>query len=243
MPTSPALFAPWRMDYIRSLGGQRTEDATCFLCEAAAAGDGADPGAVSARRDRLVLWHSEHATVLLNRYPYANGHLLVAPRRHAADLEELTPAELADVGAQTVEAVRLLKSAVSAQGFNVGINLGRIAGAGVPGHLHQHVVPRWGGDTNFMHVVGQVSVVPETTLRLWEELVRVRDAEIVRARRLRRVPVAIVAIVRCRHLRLRKPGPVGVRSRKRRRCDSTCRHGFGVRRRPGSWAYLRRRLG
>ena len=170
MPTTPALFAPWRMDYIRSLGGQRKDDDnTCFLCEAAAAGDDE-----SARRDRLVLWHTEHTTVLLNRYPYANGHLLVAPRRHAPDLEELTAAELADVGTQTVEAVRLLKSAVSAQGFNVGINLGRIAGAGVPGHLHQHVVPRWGGDTNFMHVVGQVSVVPETTLRLWEELVRVR---------------------------------------------------------------------
>ena len=172
MPTPPALFAPWRMDYIRSLGGPRTDDDPgCFLCEAAAAAD------ESARRDRLVLWQTEHTVVLLNRYPYANGHLLAAPRRHLADLEELSPAEVADLGAQTVEVVRLLKSAVSAQGFNVGINLGRIAGAGVPGHLHQHVVPRWGGDTNFMHVVGGVSVVPETTSRLWEELVRVRTEE------------------------------------------------------------------
>ena len=114
----------------------------------------------SARRDRLVLWHTSHATVLLNRYPYANGHLLVAPRRHVADLEGLTAEELADLGSQTVEVVRLLKSAVSAQGFNIGINLGRIAGAGVPGHLHQHVVPRWGGDTNFMHVVGQSASCP-----------------------------------------------------------------------------------
>ena len=177
--STPALFAPWRMDYIRSLGGQRKESDGCFLCEAAAAADD------SARRGRLVLWQTNHVVVLLNRYPYANGHLLVAPRRHAADLEELTPDELADVATQTVEVVRLLKTAVSAQGFNVGINLGRIAGAGVPGHLHQHVeqavgvphvvvVPRWGGDTNFMHVVGEVSVVPETTARLWDELVRVR---------------------------------------------------------------------
>ena len=170
---TPALFAPWRMDYIRSLGGEKTDGNACFLCEAAAA----DGDAV--RRDRLVLWQTEHVVVLLNRYPYANGHLLVAPRRHAADLEELTAAELADVGTQTVEVVRLLKAAVSAQGFNVGINLGRLAGAGVPGHLHQHVVPRWGGDTNFMHVVGEVSVVPEATSRLWAELMRVRAATAV----------------------------------------------------------------
>ena len=168
MPTT-ALFAPWRMDYIRSLGGQKRDDPGCFLCEAAAADDEA------VRRDRLVLWRTEHVVVLLNRFPYANGHLLVAPRRHMADLEELTGAELADVGAQTVEAVRLLKGAVSAQGFNVGLNLGRVAGAGVPGHLHQHVVPRWGGDINFMHVIGDVGVVPETTGRLWAELVAVRE--------------------------------------------------------------------
>jgi ATP adenylyltransferase len=165
--STPALFAPWRMDYIRSLGGKKGPDNACFLCEAAAGGGG---GGAPPPRDRLVLWQTEQTVVLLNRYPYANGHLLVAPRRHLAELEELTPAELADVAGQTVEVVRLLKSAVSAQGFNVGINLGRIAGAGVPGHLHQHVVPRWGGDTNFMHVVGEVSVVPEATSRLWTEL-------------------------------------------------------------------------
>jgi ATP adenylyltransferase len=169
MSTPTALFAPWRMDYIRSLGGHRAADDGCFLCQAAAA-DTDD-----LRRDRLVLWRTDLTVVLLNRYPYANGHLLVAPRRHAADLEELTPAELADVGGQTVEAVRLLKRAVSAQGFNVGLNLGRVAGAGVPGHLHQHVVPRWGGDVNFMHVIGEVGIVPETTARLWEELSRLRQ--------------------------------------------------------------------
>ena len=165
---TPALFAPWRMDYIRSLGGQRRDDDGCFLCAAGAAADDA------ARRQRLVLWQTDTVVVLLNRYPYANGHLLVAPRRHVADLEELTVAERDDLGGQTVEVVRLLKVAVSAQGFNVGLNLGRVAGAGVPGHLHQHVVPRWGGDTNFMHVVGQVSVVPEAVDRLWEELMRLR---------------------------------------------------------------------
>lgn len=165
---NPALFAPWRMDYIRSLTKNRPKDDACFLCEAAAASD------ESSRRKALVLWQTDHVVVLMNRYPYANGHLLIAPRTHAAELEELDPTVLADVGTQTTEVVKLLKSAVSAQGFNIGINLGRVAGAGVPGHLHQHVVPRWGGDINFMHVVGQVSVVPEATDRLYAELLKLR---------------------------------------------------------------------
>ncbi len=166
MPAMPtALYAPWRMDYIRSLGKEKQDDG-CFLCAAAAAADEA------ARRASLVLWQTDSVVVLLNRYPYANGHLLVAPRAHKADLEELTAAELNDLAVQTTAVVALLKRAVSAQGFNVGINLGRVAGAGVPGHLHQHVVPRWGGDTNFMHAIGEVSVVPQATSQLYDELLR-----------------------------------------------------------------------
>jgi ATP adenylyltransferase len=159
------------MDYIRSLDKSRPKDDACFLCEAAAASDEA------SRRKALVLWQTELVVVLMNRYPYANGHLLVAPRAHVAELEELEAAVLADVGTQTSETVKLLKGAVSAQGFNIGINLGRVAGAGVPGHLHQHVVPRWGGDINFMHVVGQVSVVPEATLQMYEELLKLRRGD------------------------------------------------------------------
>jgi len=111
----------------------------------------------------------------MNRYPYTNGHLLVAPRAHKADLEELLPEEKIDLVDQTTEAVRLLKRAVSAQGFNIGINIGRCAGAGVPGHLHQHVVPRWAGDVNFMSVVGEVQVVPEAISQMYTELLRVRE--------------------------------------------------------------------
>ena len=170
--SSSALYAPWRMEYIKSLVKTgHSNDGTCLLCEAAAAADD------QTRRQRLVLWQTERTVVLMNRYPYANGHLLVAPRAHKADLEELTEAEQTEIGIQTTAAVRLLKSAVSAQGFNVGINLGRVAGAGVPGHLHQHIVPRWGGDINFMHVVGQVSIVPEATSQLYDELVRVLSGE------------------------------------------------------------------
>jgi ATP adenylyltransferase len=165
---SRPLFAPWRMDYIRSVVKGEDDD-KCFLCQAAAATTGDE------RRERLVLWTTDATTVLINRYPYTNGHLLIAPRAHKAELEDLTPAEQLDLMRQTTQAVRLLKRAISPQGFNIGINLGRCAGAGLPGHLHQHVVPRWNGDTNFMGVVGEVRVVPQAMSQLYDELGRVRQ--------------------------------------------------------------------
>jgi ATP adenylyltransferase len=111
----------------------------------------------------------------MNRYPYTNGHLLVAPRAHKPELEAFTPDEQLDLTQQTTRAVALLKRAVSAQGFNIGINIGRCAGAGLPTHLHQHVVPRWAGDVNFMHVVGEISVIPEAMSQLHTELVRAME--------------------------------------------------------------------
>ena len=162
---SEQLFAPWRIDYIRSLA--QPESDKCFLCEAGAATGEQD------RRARLVLWTSELSVVLINRYPYTNGHLLIAPKAHIADLEALSPEQQTDLMVQTTRSIELLKRAMSPQGFNVGINLGRCAGAGVPGHVHQHVVPRWNGDTNFMSVVGCVRVVPQACEQLYEELMRV----------------------------------------------------------------------
>ena len=153
------------MEYIKSLG----KSSGCFLCEAAAATDPAK------QRELLMLWSTDLTLVLLNRFPYANGHLLIAPRAHKGDLEELTEPEQLDLSRQTLAAVKLLKRAVSAQGFNIGINLGTTAGAGLPGHVHQHVVPRWGGDTNFMSVVGETRVVPEALSRMYEELVKCRS--------------------------------------------------------------------
>ena len=154
------------MDYIRSLH-QPGGDA-CFLCAAAAASTDAQ------RRERLVLWQTSLSVVLMNRFPYTNGHLLIAPLRHIPELEELSGEEKLDLMEQTTEVVRLLKRAVSAQGFNIGINLGRCAGAGLPGHLHQHVVPRWAGDVNFMGVVGEVQVVPQALSQLYQELIETR---------------------------------------------------------------------
>jgi ATP adenylyltransferase len=166
MEGASVLYAPWRISYIRSLNKPGSE--TCFLCEAAAAAN------EEQRRERLVLWTTEHSVVLLNRYPYTNGHLMIAPKAHHPDIDLLTSAEQLDLTAQTAEAVKLLRRAVSAQGFNIGINLGRCAGAGVPGHLHQHVVPRWAGDVNFMHVVGETRIVPEAMSQMFTELTRVR---------------------------------------------------------------------
>lgn len=166
---SRPLFAPWRMDYIKTVVKGDDED-KCFLCQAAAATTDAE------RRESLTLWTTGTMTVLINRYPYTNGHLLIAPVAHKAELEELTPDEQLDLQRQTAAAVKLLKRAVSPQGFNIGINLGRCAGAGLPGHLHQHVVPRWAGDTNFMGVVGEVRVVPQAMSQLYDELTRVLKA-------------------------------------------------------------------
>jgi ATP adenylyltransferase len=153
------------MEYLRSIGsgGEKGESGECFLCAAAAAPK-------EQWKQRLILWRSEKVMVLINRFPYSNGHLMVAPLRHLAELEMLDPAEAADLHNQTVKAIALLKRAISPQGFNLGINLGRCAGAGLPGHVHQHVVPRWSGDVNFMTVVGDVRVVPQANAQLYDEL-------------------------------------------------------------------------
>lgn len=161
------LFAPWRIDYIRAL--DKPAQGECFICDALR------DDSPEQRRQRLVLWTSDHCVVMINRYPYTNGHLLIAPRLHKAELDELSPEEQADLSAQTIAAIALLRRAISPQGFNIGINLGRCAGAGLPGHVHQHVVPRWSGDTNFMSVVGDVRIIPQAMSQLYEELMRVRQ--------------------------------------------------------------------
>ena len=159
------------MEYIRSLHGSGADPASCFLCDAARA------TSEEERKARLVLWTTAQSIVVINLFPYTNGHLLVAPRSHKPELEQLTDGESNDLQAQTTRCVRLLKRALSPQGFNIGINLGRCAGAGLPGHIHQHVVPRWAGDTNFITVVGEVRVVPQAVSQLYDELMRVLSEE------------------------------------------------------------------
>lgn len=160
-----SLQAPWRMEYIRSI--DKPDSEPCFLCAAASASGEPE------RRERLVLWTTDLSVVVINRFPYTNGHILVAPRAHKAAMELLTDDEHLDMRRQAVRVVELLKRAISPQGFNLGTNLGRCAGAGLPGHLHEHIVPRWAGDTNFMSVVGDVRVVPQAMSQLYDELKKV----------------------------------------------------------------------
>ena len=153
------------MDYIRSLETADTSQGGCFLCQASALPD--DAGVL---KQRLVLWRTPCVIAVMNKFPYTNGHLMVAPRDHLADLDRLPGETLIDLQVQTVRAIELLKATLKPQGFNVGINLGRCAGAGHPGHLHQHIVPRWGGDVNFMSVVGTVRVQPQAMEQIYDEL-------------------------------------------------------------------------
>ena len=121
-------------------------------------------------RQRLVVERGEHTITLLNRYPYNNGHLLLAPRRHVARLDELGEDVQRELSQTLARMVDVLEKAMQPQGFNIGLNLGRAAGAGVPGHLHWHIVPRWIGDTNFMPSVAGVHTIPQALEALWELL-------------------------------------------------------------------------
>ncbi len=143
------LWTPWRMEYIRVAKG---EPEGCIFCELPRLGDDAE-----AR----ILARAERAFAILNAFPYNPGHLMVAPFRHLGELEEMTPEELADVDRLLQRSVVALKAEMEPHGFNLGMNLGRVAGAGIPDHVHWHVVPRWSGDTNFMPVIGETKVVPE----------------------------------------------------------------------------------
>jgi ATP adenylyltransferase len=133
----------------------------CFLCDTSAADDDAES---------LIVSRAPKTFVILNRFPYNTGHLMVAPYRHVGELDDLDREELEEVWAWTTKAVEALRKASQPQGFNIGINLGEAAGAGVPGHLHLHVVPRWGGDTNFMPVVGETKVLPEMLAETYAKL-------------------------------------------------------------------------
>ena len=144
------LWAPWRLEYVSTADEQEG----CFFCHAQ---DGED-------EKWLVVHRGERAIVLLNKFPYASGHLLVAPCRHVGEFEALDDREAIEVHRLASRGIAALTEAFSPQGFNVGWNLGRIAGAGVVDHVHLHVVPRWAGDTNFMPVLADVKVMPEHLL-------------------------------------------------------------------------------
>jgi ATP adenylyltransferase len=157
------LYAPWRMEYIAG-----PAPTGCLFCRVEEAPPSEDA-------DNLVVHRDPEALVIMNRYPYNSGHLMVAPRSHTGSLTGLDdPATLA-LWRLVRRALNVLRELMTPEGFNVGVNEGRAAGAGIPDHVHVHVVPRWNGDTNFMPVVGEVKVVNEHLRRTWERLTAAFD--------------------------------------------------------------------
>jgi len=176
------LWAPWRLGYIQGQIQGREKGATiepahwrpgadrgCFLCRAVGS---------ERTHDRAlgVVERTPHAVVVINRFPYSNGHLLVAPLDHRPTLADLAPDVLLDLQHALARWCRIIAGCMEAQGFNIGLNLGQVAGAGLPGHLHWHLVPRWNGDVNFMPTVAGARVLPQALDALWEQLAQARAA-------------------------------------------------------------------
>lgn len=170
--THQQLWAPWRLAYVQNSDPPQTNPSKpkCFLCSYRDDDTAND-------RENLVVMRGEQSIVVLNRFPYNNGHLLIAPREHKADLRDLTDAELLETNHLLQKMLGLLEKTISPDGFNVGLNLGRVAGAGLPGHLHWHIVPRWNGDTNFMPILGEAKVIPQALDALLELLSKEMTSE------------------------------------------------------------------
>lgn len=153
------LWAPWRLEYITAPKEEKQE--RCFLCRYQAEQND---------RENLVVARGTHTITVLNRYPYNNGHLLVAPLAHKSELEQLDDNEMLQCMQELRRMTEVMKRCLNPQGFNLGLNLGQAAGAGLPGHLHWHIVPRWSGDTNFMTVVADTTVIPQSLQALFDLL-------------------------------------------------------------------------
>jgi len=156
------LWSPWRSEYIGTADDRNASG--CFLCDCASATENS--------RENLVVARFEHCFVVMNRYPYNAGHLLIAPYVHHEDLATLDPSVASNIMSVVQKTVAITQQVLSPHGINVGANLGRHAGAGIPDHLHFHTVPRWNGDTNFMPVLADVKVVSDDLFSTWERFVR-----------------------------------------------------------------------
>jgi ATP adenylyltransferase len=162
------LWAGWRRQYIveaterERAGVSMHDESECVFCRLAQSG--------APSEDNLVVWRGPSTFVVMNAYPYASGHVLVLPLRHVGPMAELTEGESAELWSATEDSVAAIEKAFDPDGLNMGANLGRAAGAGLPGHLHLHVLPRWSGDTNFMTSVAETRVLPETLQLSWKRL-------------------------------------------------------------------------
>ena len=152
------LWAPWRTEYVSG-----KKDGACIFCEAT-------KSIPENHKDALVLFKGAVSTVMLNKYPYNNGHLMVSPARHVARLEEMTPEESIDMFRLLRHCCVVLTKAFNPEGFNIGMNVGKASGAGFDDHLHMHIVPRWNGDSNFMPALAEVKVIPEHIAQTYSKL-------------------------------------------------------------------------
>jgi ATP adenylyltransferase len=156
------LRAPWRMEYINSASpDNKKADCSCIFC---------DYPRMQQDAENLIIARGEYVFLMMNKYPYSSGHLMVIPYRHTADFESLTDDENLDLMNIAKGAISVLKKELHPDGFNIGINLGKTAGAGIDSHLHLHIVPRWNGDTNFMSVTAETKVLPEALGTTWQRL-------------------------------------------------------------------------
>lgn len=160
MSTLDHLWAGWRSEYIEGVASRPADDGECLFCRLRQLDDD----------EALVLERTARTFTVMNAYPYTSGHLMVAPLRHVADLESLDPDDAAALMHAVQRACVALRGAYRPDGLNVGVNVGRVAGAGVPGHVHVHALPRWSGDTNFMTSVAEARVLPESLRASWEKL-------------------------------------------------------------------------
>lgn len=148
--TMDILWAPWRMEFIK-----KKKSRGCFLCEM-----------IKGKNTEFLIWKGKYSIVVMNAYPYNNGHLMIAPIKHTKDINHLSEKEVQEIFSALKECVQILKKVMKPDGFNIGINLGKCAGAGLLGHIHIHIVPRWNGDTNFMPVISATKVIPQSLEQL-----------------------------------------------------------------------------
>ncbi len=168
------LWAPWRIEYLKSLGKEKENEIEgapwtkkCFLCEYWNNPD--------QDRENLVLWRTDRCLVLFNRFPYTGGHLLIAPRDHVPDLNALDEEAMLEMMLLCRDAQSVLDQANHPQGYNIGINIGRCSGAGLPDHVHLHLVPRWEGDTNFMSTIGNARMISQSIEELYDQLTEIAE--------------------------------------------------------------------
>ncbi|MFI5386829.1 MAG: HIT family protein [Fimbriimonadales bacterium] len=162
------LWAPWRFSYVEKPSTGSTTAECIFV----------DLPSQSNDRENLLLYRGKTAFVMLNAFPYTNGHVMVAPYKHIADIGDLDDEELLEINQLVAKAVAWITAAYRPDGFNIGINLGRAAGAGIPTHIHWHIVPRWNGDTNFMTAIGDVRVLPQDLASSYDRLKEAIDRDV-----------------------------------------------------------------